>query len=218
MGDLRARTADEFQERKRAILTACEMLCADREYDQITLADIARRTSLSRPSMYNYYQRKEDVFLDLLKIKCAEWADALQAAFVEKDTLTKAEFCEMFTDILCQRELTLKLLSLNFASIEKNCSAEAILSFRQVEERIPTLLLRISRKLFPGTDEMELANFVVQIMVYIYGIYPIVHFSPKLMEVWDHQGQQVPEPDMRAVCNQGILLITDGFSCHLSAK
>ena len=218
MGDLRARTAGEFQERRNAILAACETLCQDHEYDEITLTDIAQRTALSRPSMYNYYQRKEEVFLDLLKMKCTEWSEALQNAFTGKDDLTAEAFCEIFSELLCERELTLKLISLNLSAIEKNSSMDALVSFRQEEEKIPTLLLRILRNIFHDAAEEELGNMVLQIMVYIYGIYPITHFSPRLHEMWEQSGTAAPEPDMKSICFQGLHMMVDGFACHLQAE
>ena len=212
MGEIRARTADEVQERKKAILAACEELCSRFEYDEITLKEISQHTALSRTSMYSYYQRKEEVFLDLLKEKCREWAAAMEEAFLCREKLTQEDFCVIYSEILCRSELTLKLLSLNITAIEKNCSLDAVLSFRQAEEKIYTVLLGVFRKIFPAVSEEALSGLLTQITAYIYGLYPVTHLSPKLLEVWEHFGQPAPDPDMHAVCLQGITLLIDGFS------
>ena len=95
---------------------------------------------------------------------------------------------------------------------------DALVSFRQEEEKIPTLLLRILRKIFHDATEEELGNLVLQIMVYIYGIYPITHFSPKLHKMWEQSGTAAPEPDMKCICFQGLHMMVDGFARHLQAK
>ena len=73
MGRMRARTEEEVKARKKDIVRSCEKLLETREFEEVSLADIAEVSSISRPSMYNYYQKKDDVFLDLMEEKYLEW-------------------------------------------------------------------------------------------------------------------------------------------------
>ena len=70
----------------------------------------------------------------------------MEEAFLCREKLTQEDFCVIYSEILCRSELTLKLLSLNITAIEKNCSLDAVLSFRQAEEKISTVLLGVFRK------------------------------------------------------------------------
>jgi AcrR family transcriptional regulator len=66
-------------ERKQAILRAAEKVIAVKGYNLATVDDIAAEAGLSKGSIYNYFQSKEDVFTQLF----------LQA--VEEDQLKTAE-------------------------------------------------------------------------------------------------------------------------------
>ena len=59
MGKLRARTDEELAARKNEILDVAREQIMTMDYDAITLATIAEKTSISRPSMYHYYEKKE---------------------------------------------------------------------------------------------------------------------------------------------------------------
>ena len=53
--------------RKEEIINACEELYQTVSFKDITLKDIAAKTTFSRTSIYNYFQTKEEIFLALLK-------------------------------------------------------------------------------------------------------------------------------------------------------
>ena len=54
------------------------------KYDDITLATIAETTSVSRPTMYRYYEKKELVFIDLLVQEYVEFEQELQTFLKRK--------------------------------------------------------------------------------------------------------------------------------------
>ena len=58
---------DVVESRPDEIVEACRQLYQDHTFHEITLKDISARTSLSRPSIYNYFATKEEIFLALLK-------------------------------------------------------------------------------------------------------------------------------------------------------
>ena len=62
MGKIRARTDEEFAARKQDILAAAKEQFMAMSYESITLATIAEKTSISRPSMYHYYDKRELCF------------------------------------------------------------------------------------------------------------------------------------------------------------
>ena len=63
MGKIRARTDEELAARKQEILSAARDLLMTMSYESITLAAIAEKTSISRPSMYHYYNKKSAFLL-----------------------------------------------------------------------------------------------------------------------------------------------------------
>ena len=64
MGKQRARTEEELAARRNEIITAAGDLLMTCDYRDVTLATIAEKISISRPSLYNYYETRELVFDD----------------------------------------------------------------------------------------------------------------------------------------------------------
>ena len=53
--------------RREEIIAACETLYQTMGFKEITIKEIADYTSFSRPSIYNYFETKEEIFLALLQ-------------------------------------------------------------------------------------------------------------------------------------------------------
>ncbi|MBQ7671297.1 MAG: TetR/AcrR family transcriptional regulator, partial [Clostridia bacterium] len=58
-------TRESPQVREEEILNACEKLYERMNFKEITIKEIGAETSFSRPSIYNYFQTKEEIFLKL---------------------------------------------------------------------------------------------------------------------------------------------------------
>ena len=54
------------EQRKDEIIEACARLYETKGFKEITIKDISAETSFSRPSIYNYFETREEIFLALL--------------------------------------------------------------------------------------------------------------------------------------------------------
>ncbi len=59
---LRARSEEEKEERRRAILDAAEQVIAQHGWEQTNFGEIARRSRLSRSLVYFYFRDREELF------------------------------------------------------------------------------------------------------------------------------------------------------------
>ena len=59
--------------RREEIIAACETLYEKMGFKDLTLKEIAKYTSLSRPSIYNYFETKEEIFLTILQKEYWSW-------------------------------------------------------------------------------------------------------------------------------------------------
>ena len=59
--------------RKQEIINACEKLYQTKSFKEITLKEISLETSMTRTSIYNYFQTKEEIFLALLQREYELW-------------------------------------------------------------------------------------------------------------------------------------------------
>ena len=80
--------------RKEEIISACEKLYQTMSFKDITLKEIGSETSFSRPTIYNYFQTKEEIFLALYEREYNRWNIELTDILENNDTLTKEQIAE----------------------------------------------------------------------------------------------------------------------------
>ena len=73
----RARTKEQIASRQEDIITACDAIYREKGYEAVYIKAVSKMTSVSRPSIYNYYNTKEEIFLDLLKRDFAKWTEEI---------------------------------------------------------------------------------------------------------------------------------------------
>jgi AcrR family transcriptional regulator len=73
--------------RREEIVTACEKLYQTMSFREITLKEISEATSFSRPSIYNYFATKEEIFLALFEREYDRWNAALEAVLREGESV-----------------------------------------------------------------------------------------------------------------------------------
>ncbi|MBP3195860.1 MAG: TetR/AcrR family transcriptional regulator, partial [Butyrivibrio sp.] len=77
--------------RKEEIISACEKLYQTMSFKDITLKEIGNETSFSRPTIYNYYQTKEEIFLALYEREYDRWNEELKSILHDNEKLTKEQ-------------------------------------------------------------------------------------------------------------------------------
>ena len=60
-------TPEQIALKREEIINACEKLYQTMSFREITLKEIGNITSFSRPTIYNYFETKEEIFLALFQ-------------------------------------------------------------------------------------------------------------------------------------------------------
>ena len=66
-------TPDLIAGRREEIVNACEKLYQTMSFRDITLKEIGREVPFSRPTIYNYFRTKEEIFLALYEREYVRW-------------------------------------------------------------------------------------------------------------------------------------------------
>ena len=167
---------------KEEILSACEKLYETHNFKDITIKDIGDKITLSRPSIYNYFETKEEIFLLMFQREYEEWTKDLESIINNNASLTKKEFASLLAYTLENKKRLLKLLSTNMYSIEENSRIENLVEFKKAyKEAVHTVKLCIN-KFFPSKNENEVMEFLYTFFPFMYGIYPytIVTYKQKV--------------------------------------
>lgn len=124
-------TAAQTNARRDEIINACAKLYETTCFKELTLKDMAKATSFTRTSIYNYFQTKEEIFLALLEREYALWNADLAAILNENDALTVEEFSDKLARSLEKRQRLLKLLSMNHYDLESSSRIENLTEFKR---------------------------------------------------------------------------------------
>jgi AcrR family transcriptional regulator len=63
-------------------------------FKDITLKEIGQVTSFSRPTIYNYFQTKEEIFLALYQREYDRWNEALESVLNGHDSMTRQQLAD----------------------------------------------------------------------------------------------------------------------------
>ncbi len=146
---MRKVTPEQITQKREEIVSACEQLYQTMSFREITLKEIGNITSFSRPTIYNYFETKEEIFLALFQKEYDRWNEALAAIRNGNEKLTKAELSEKIASSLAGREQLLKLLSMNNYDMEANSRQELLTAFKQSYGRSMQLMEMLLEKFCP---------------------------------------------------------------------
>lgn len=165
--------------RKEEIIRACAALYETMSFKAITLKEISEYTSFSRPSIYNYFQTKEEIFLALLQQEYELWISDLEELAASEEDMTTEELAAALAQSLQRRERLLKLMSMNHYDMEENSRMERLVEFKAVYGASIRAVDRVIGRFCPAMSEGDRQAFLYMFFPFIYGIYPYAEVSEK---------------------------------------
>ena len=174
------------EERKDEIINACEELYQTKSFKEITLKDISEKTTFSRPSIYNYFQTKEEIFLALFKREYERWIKDLEDIYIKNETLEKAEFAKQIALSIEKRQQLLKLLSMNLYDMEESSRMEQLVDFKKSYWASLKTIKKLLDKCCNNMKEDEKEKFIFSFFPFMYGIYPYTCATDKQKEAMEN--------------------------------
>ena len=165
-------TPEQIAQKREEIINACEQLYSAMSFREITLKEIGSITSFSRPTIYNYFETKEEIFLALFKREYDRWNEQLTAILEENDQLTKAQLADRIAQSLADRPQLLKLLAMNNYDMEANSRQELLTSFKQSYGGSMRRMTMLLTKFCPDMSVTDIQNFIYTFFPFMFGIYP----------------------------------------------
>ncbi len=176
---MRKGTPEQVALKREEIVDACEQLYQTMSFREITLKEISKITSFSRPTIYNYFETKEEIFLALFKREYDRWNEALTAILEGNGWLTKAQLADRIAQSLADREQLLKILSMNNFDMEANSRQEMLTSFKYSYGRSMQLMCMLLEKNCPDMSAADIQNFIYTFYPFMFGIYPYTAVTEK---------------------------------------
>ena len=175
-------TPELIAERREEIINACEQLYQTMSFKDITIKEIGNVTSFSRPTIYNYFETKEEIFLALYEGEYDRWNADLESILQNNEKLSRKQIAEKIAHSLQNREQLLKLLSMNNYDMEANSRKELLTSFKESYGKSMKNIRSILEKFCPEMNDGEIRNFLYIFFPFMFGIYPYTSVTVKQRE------------------------------------
>ena len=176
---MRKVTLEQITQKREEIINACEQLYQTMSFREITLKEIGNRTTFSRPTIYNYFETKEEIFLALFQREYDRWYEDLITILNSNEQMTKAELSDKIASSLSGREQLLKLLSMNNYDMEANSRQELLTAFKQSYGHSMQLMYMLLTNFCPDMSVGEIQNFIYTFYPFMFGIYPYTAVTEK---------------------------------------
>ena len=176
---MRKVTPEQIARKREEIINACEQLYRTMSFREITLKEIGNITSFSRPTIYNYFETKEEIFLALFQREYDRWNEDLRVILDGNEKLTKAALSDKIAASLAGREQLLKLLSMNNYDMEANSRQDLLTAFKQSYGRSLHLMCMLLEKFCPDMSAADVQNFIYTFFPFMFGIYPYTTVTEK---------------------------------------
>ena len=165
--------------RKEEIVNACEKLYKIMSFKDITMKVIAKSTTFTRTSIYNYFYTKEEIFLTLTKKEYDLWNKDLTEIIEKNEKLSKDNIAKEIAKTLEKREQMLKLVSMNHFDMEANSRQEILIEFKVSFGNSIKLVSNIIKKFCSKKTDKQIQEFIYSFFPFVYGIYPYAIVNSK---------------------------------------
>lgn len=196
--------------RREEIINACRSLYETMYFKDVSIREIAAKTSFSRPSIYNYFLTKEEIFLALLTEEYHEWNRGLARLGFSADT-RKEDFARETAALLSRRKCLLRLLSTDLSEMEQNCRMECLTAFKTEYGRTLQELNACLLRCRPQMKEEQLHAFLYAYLPMIQGIYPYAEVSDKQREAMRLAGVPYVPQSLEDLLYNGTLTLLNGI-------
>ena len=131
-GRRRARSADEKDTRRAALIAAAAAALAEHGYDSVTIGAVAAGAGMAKGTAYLYFPTRDALFLALLTEDLGEWLDALPGAIgAEASPDAPDRVARAIATSLAARPRLMELLSLVHTTLEPNTPPGDLARFKR---------------------------------------------------------------------------------------
>lgn len=172
-------SAERTNARKEEIISAAESLYQKKGFKDITIQDIARETSFTRTSIYNYFETKEEIFMALLQKEYERWVEELDTVIKTHTEMGRDDVADVLAVSLENRKLLLKLMSMNHFDMEENSRPERLVEFKMSYGASIKAVGRLLQKFCTDMSDGDRQDFIYSFFPFVYGIYPYTQVTEK---------------------------------------
>jgi AcrR family transcriptional regulator len=179
----RARKPEEKEVRRKAILKAARKLLGEVSVADLSLNELARRSGVSKPNVYRYFESREDVLLQVWVEEIRDLSDRLDRSFSVVSRGDVPAVARAISAAFAARPALCELTSIVSAVLERNLSSEAILTAKMTLVELTARFAGQLHDRLPAISLSDCAWAASATAVQVVGLWPSANPGPATREV-----------------------------------
>jgi AcrR family transcriptional regulator len=195
----RARSAEQREVRRRAILDTAAAMLAEMPVAEVTLNELSRRVGLAKSNVRRYFESREAVLLELLGAAWQDWLAALagdldRAVDTQATVATRGDqVAAALAGSLAVRPVLCDLISAQAAVLERNVSPQVAATYKRATIAGATDLSGLLRRHLPELSEHDAVRLAGATLVSTGALWPQCQPSPAMLAAY------AADPDLAAL-------------------
>ena len=209
----RARSPEQREARRRAILAVAADLLAELPLSDISLRELARRVGLSKTNVVRYFETREAVFFALLNQAVDDWIAALPNELPAPGPSAAAPdaVVDALARSVARRPLICELWSALGSELERNISAIAVRDFKLAHSASQARLAALLAGRIPALTEAGAREFVAMMILLIAGLWPFANPSASVAEAVEDPRLMRSRVDFEARLGRALQVTLSGL-------
>jgi AcrR family transcriptional regulator len=187
----RARSDEQREVRRQAILRVAAEMVAQMPVAELSLNELSRRVGLAKSNVLRYFESREAVLLELLDSAWRDWLARLAATLPEtaEPTVPVSErypriAAEVTASLVVDR-LFCELISVSSAVLERNVSPDVARRYKLAAVANVEALADLVHRQLPELDPQGAMSFAGGTIVAVAGIWPLTQPSPAMLQAYE---------------------------------
>src|SRR5579859_122328 len=128
----RARSEQQKDERRNALLRATQNLFERTSYETVTMSHVAQTAGLAKGTVFFYFKTKEELFLALFQQLLQAWSQEVETGLSQLAPGSPVScVATLFTHSLEHHSTLTRLFVITHTTLENNVEYEAMWNFKQ---------------------------------------------------------------------------------------
>ena len=221
----RARSKEQREVRRRAILDTAAAMLAEMPAAQLTLNELSRRVGLAKSNVLRYFESREAVLLELLDALSREWLDQLatQVAEMAADATGIAadaagdRLAAAIAASIAARPVLCDLISAQAAVLEHNVSPQVAAQYKRASIASITVLGELARRCVPELSEHDAARFAAGVFMMAGALWPHSQPSAAMLAAYEADpALAAMRPDFAATVREVLEVLISGLLARSS--
>jgi len=207
---LRARSAEQKEERRRHLLnTAKALLHEVPDVHDMGINELARCAQMTKSNVYRYFESSEAVLLTVLAEEFMMWRTELRTVLEQGATErgTIEHIAQAFSATLIARPLMCRLISVFPSILELNISMDRMIEFKLGLQSVRKETALDFHRCMPSVSHETFEKFIHQALPFLIGLWPLSHPGKISAEVMARPNLADLHYDFQEELEEGLLML-----------